>query len=56
MTVLEELLREKLIAIIRGIPAERMEQTARALLAGGIRCLEVTFDHASPKGRENTLQ
>lgn len=56
MTVLEELLGEKLIAIIRGIPAERMEQTARALLAGGIRCLEVTFDHASPKGRENTLQ
>lgn len=54
--VLEQLLEEKLIAIIRGIPAERMEQTARALLGGGIRCLEVTLDHTSSKGRENTLQ
>lgn len=56
MTVLEQLLGEKLIAIIRGIPVEKMEQTARALLAGGIGCLEVTFDHTSPQGWENTLQ
>lgn len=56
MTVLEQLLEEKLIAIIRGIPAEKIEQTARALAAGGIRCLEVTFDHTSHAGRENTLR
>jgi 2-dehydro-3-deoxyphosphogluconate aldolase/(4S)-4-hydroxy-2-oxoglutarate aldolase len=42
--LLLELQKEKVVAIVRGIPKERGEQTARALAAGGIKFLEVTLN------------
>jgi len=35
----------KLVAILRGVPAERVDGVVEALLAGGVRVLEFTFDH-----------
>lgn len=54
--ILEGLCREQIIAIVRGIPCSRIVETAEALLSGGIRCLEITFDHASRDGIQETLQ
>ncbi len=42
--LLLELQKEKIVAIVRGIPKERGEQTAKALAAGGISFLEVTLN------------
>lgn len=49
--VLAEILRFRLVAILRGVPMERLEGVVRALIAGGVRVLELTFDH----NRENCL-
>lgn len=50
--VLEIIKRERLVSILRGLPMERIDGVVRALIAGGVRVLEFTFDH----GRENYLQ
>ena len=44
MTIVEELEKHKLIAIIRGVTEEQGRQAAEALYAGGIRFLEVTMN------------
>ena len=49
--VLEIIKRERLVAILRGVPAERLDGVVAALIAGGVRVLEFTFDH----DRENYL-
>ena len=46
MTVMEAILSHKIIAIIRGFSREEILRTAEALLKGGIRLMEVTFDYA----------
>ena len=51
----ENILEKKLIAIIRGVPVEDMVSTAKALLAGGINMMEITFDQGSPDGIGRTL-
>ncbi|MBQ7058021.1 MAG: bifunctional 4-hydroxy-2-oxoglutarate aldolase/2-dehydro-3-deoxy-phosphogluconate aldolase [Firmicutes bacterium] len=51
----ELLQKEKIIAIIRGIPLKDMKKTGDALYKGGIRLMEVAFDHTSPDGFERTL-
>lgn len=43
--VVESILREKLIAIVRGLPQEKLIDAAEALYAGGVRLIECTFDH-----------
>lgn len=55
MTLLEEIKKNKIIAIIRGIPSESMIKLADALYAGGIVMMEVTFDQKSREGIEETL-
>ncbi len=46
---MKELLREKkLIAILRRVPADKLEPLVQALYDGGIRFVEITFDQASP--------
>ena len=56
MPVSVELLqKEKIIAIIRGISLIDMEKTGDALYQGGIRLMEIAFDHQSPDGIERTL-
>lgn len=51
-----EIKRQKIIAIIRGIPVTDIRNTVEALMKGGINLVEVTFDHTSEEGRENTIQ
>ena len=53
---IEFLQKEKIIAIIRGIPLKDMEKTGDALYKGGIRLIEVAFDHAKPDGIDQTLE
>ena len=53
--VLARIRREKIVAIVRGIPSEKIVPLARALTAGGVTCLEVTFDQTGPQGVEETL-
>ena len=51
-----ELIKEnKIVAIIRGVSSLDILDTAQALCEGGIKCLEVTFDHSSEEAMENTL-
>lgn len=53
--VLEKLLESKLVAIVRGIPSEQILDLAKAMEAGGITCMEVTFDQTGEAGIRNTL-
>lgn len=42
------LLEEKIVAIVRGVASDRLEAAARALLEGGVRCIEITFNQSDP--------
>lgn len=46
--VVNWILDNKFVAIVRRVSPGNMVNVARALYEGGIRCLEVTFDQASP--------
>ena len=48
-SVLERIFEEKIIAIVRGVPAGQIVDLARALTAGGVSCIEVTFDQTAPE-------
>lgn len=41
--VTEAIEREKIIAIVRGLPKEKLIKTAEAMYAGGIRLMEITY-------------
>jgi len=43
---LKKLLDSKIVAIIRGIPEDKILRLGEALYTGGIRCMEVTFDQS----------
>ena len=43
--VLEAIKKEKLVAILRGVPMERLDGVVGALVRGGVKILEFTFDH-----------
>lgn len=43
--VLTAIKKEKLIAILRGVPMDRLDGVVDALASGGVRILEFTFDH-----------
>ena len=47
---------DKVIAIARNVPSENICDLARALMDGGLHCMEVTFDHGRPGGIEETLK
>ena len=56
-TNVAELIRtEKLFAILRGVKRDQIVETARALSRGGVKLLEVTFNHDDPHGIEETLE
>lgn len=55
-STLQEMLNEKIVAIVRDVPAEDIVKTAEALLAGGVKMMEITFDQRSSEGIENTLR
>ena len=46
--VLSWIQKEKLIAILRGVPMDRIDGVVGALVRGGVRVLEFTFDHDQP--------
>lgn len=46
--VLARIQEEKLVAILRGVPMDRIDGVVSALVRGGVRILEFTFDHAEP--------
>ena len=52
---MKKLLDGKIVAIVRGIDSQRIVGLAKALAAGGITCIEVTFDQSAPDKLQNTL-
>lgn len=48
--VIRDIKEEKLIAIVRGMPEEKLLPVADALYEAGIRLMECTFDHTRPDG------
>ena len=46
--VLSRIQEAKLIAILRGVPMDRVDGVVGALVRGGVRVLEFTFDHDQP--------
>ena len=52
--MIQKILDEKMIAIVRGIYGEDCLNLARALHAGGVNLLEVTFDQKSAEERQRT--
>lgn len=44
-SVLQMIFREKLIAILRNVPSEQTDGVVSALIRGGVKILEFTFDH-----------
>ena len=45
---LSRIKQEKLVAILRGVPMDRIDGVVGALVRGGVRVLEFTFDHDQP--------
>ena len=52
---MKKLLDGKIVAIVRGIDSQRIVGLAKALAAGGITCIEVTFDQSAPDKLQHTL-
>lgn len=56
MDIIQAIKEHKLIAIVRGIEADALARLVRALHAGGISLVEVTFDQARPGTWADTAQ
>ena len=54
--VIQRILDEKIISIIRGVDPEQALKAAEALYAGGISLVEVTFNQAKPESFEDTAK
>ncbi len=54
--ILDRILQEKIIAIIRGISRERILDVARAIKEGGVSCLEIALDHSSTNTIRETYE
>ena len=52
--VIEWVLREKAVAIVRGAESSACGQAAEALYAGGIRLMEITYNQRAPESWEDT--
>ncbi len=50
----QEILQNKIIVIVRGVPSASMPDLAKALYDGGIRMMEVTFDQKSTDNYRET--
>lgn len=53
-SVVQSILENKLIAILRKIPQDKLIDVAQAMYEGGVRLLEVTFDQKSPNCLQET--
>ena len=54
--VFQSILANKIIAIVRGVRTAHITETMDALISGGIRNIEVTFEYGSEEGYSNTLK
>lgn len=54
--IIQQLMENKVIAIVRDIPYELILPLAQAILSGGIRFMEVTFDHGSKSHIKETAR
>ena len=54
--IVKSIFDNKIIAIIRGIGSDRILSAVEALLNGGIRLLEVTYNHQNDDTRADTLK
>lgn len=54
--IIKTIEKNKIIAILRKIPAKDFEETVQALYKGGIRMMEVTFDPSGEMPEEETLR
>ncbi len=52
--MIQKILEEKVIAIVRGIYGEDCVNLAKALCRGGVKLMEVTFDQKSAQERQKT--
>ena len=53
--VIQKIIDEKVVAIVRGIYNEDCLNLAKALYAGGVKLMEVTFDQKSAEERQRTV-
>lgn len=53
--ILDTLLEAKIVAIVRGISSDKIINLVDAMVAGGIHCVEVTFDQSSEEAAKDTL-
>lgn len=53
--VLERIKQEKIVAILRGVPANRIAKTAHALSEGGIRCMEIAINQTNAQAVHETM-
>lgn len=55
-TVLDAILKEKLIVIVRGVPEDRLIPFAEAVYRGGVRLLELTYSANGSRSDEDTAR
>ena len=55
-SVIQRIEEEKIIAIVRGAEPEQCEAVAKALYAGGIRLMEITYDQKRPESWQATAE
>lgn len=54
--IIDIIKKEKIVAIVRGVPKDKILMLADALMKGGIHCMEITLDQNSQDGYKNTLE
>jgi 2-dehydro-3-deoxyphosphogluconate aldolase/(4S)-4-hydroxy-2-oxoglutarate aldolase len=54
--IIDTILEKRIVAIIRGVNPYEMKDTVKALLDGGVNCVEVTFNQKSEKTLNETLE
>lgn len=54
--IIENICTNKIIAIVRNVPTEKLKQTAEAIIRGGVNSLEVTFDATGKTPDEKTAE
>lgn len=55
-TAVQWIEKEKIVAIVRGTEPEQCEAVAKALYAGGIRLIEITYDQKRPESWQATAE
>ena len=53
--VIQKILENKIIAIVRGVNKKQVVSVAKAVLKGGVKCIEVTFNQSEPESFCDTV-